>query len=121
MALVLIHDDGPDCGLIHETDKSKINSQRTVCGEKLHPASSTFTPELFVTCPKCLRQLSRAHLQEQLNRVKAAANEIFKAAHYSGWRMNTEIRRKAYDNQIVFDVTIEEDGEDPGLYIKNYM
>ncbi len=56
MATVLIHDDSPDSGNIHETNRAFINSNKTVCGKKLHPISTTHTPMLNVTCCDCLKE-----------------------------------------------------------------
>lgn len=50
MTKVLINDDHD--GQIHLLKNRLI--EHTLCGKKLHPISTTYTPKLGVTCDECL-------------------------------------------------------------------
>jgi hypothetical protein len=53
MVKVLINDYHD--GQIHlSKERFENSSARTLCGRKLHPISTTYTPKLGVTCDKCL-------------------------------------------------------------------
>jgi len=84
MSKVLIHDDGPDSGLVHATNARFIDSKETICGEKLHPISTLHTPNAAITCEKCLEKVEDRELKKQLDIAVDNINKVIFAARARG-------------------------------------
>ena len=108
MVFVLIHDDGPDSGLIHACQDYSKNV--TLCGRRLHAASSTYTPQLFIVCSKCLAKLDNNQLQIQLERAKKYTNDILQAGRKCGLRLEVAVDVRGDDSaSINFQFTKKKD------------
>jgi hypothetical protein len=99
MFLVLIHDDSPTGGFVHACVKKPAGE--TICGQKCHPASSTYTPELFVTCQKCLDKLDSGQLKEQLRMAKKHLNAVLLAGSRYGLRIDVAIDTHMDDSATI--------------------
>ena len=91
MTMVLVYDDEEGSGQIHETNDSFAMSEKTACGKHLNPISTTYVPELYVTCPKCLALMSFEELLKQCTKIKSMFDVALDIAKLSGYKTNIEV------------------------------
>jgi len=115
MVLVLVHNNGPSSGQIHAC--SGYHENYTLCGERMHPVSSTYTPKLFVTCPKCLARMNDAQLREQLKKSKGLMNNIFAAGNKCGLRVEIEIETSVQAGVALMDFKFIRKAGNPAMTV----